>query len=72
MNISPHGMTTDSIKQMLAEYIVPDEIIEKLVSIMQKCNFARFASSDISQQDIDNALIEAEEVMIQMDGVKFE
>lgn len=72
MNISPHGLTTESVKQMLTDRDADESIIDKLIQSMQKCDFARFASSAISQQDIDKALVEAEEVMILIDGVKFE
>ncbi|UCE23151.1 MAG: protein BatD [Candidatus Zixiibacteriota bacterium] len=72
MNISPHGLTGDRIKQLLMGTSVDDTFIEQSMALMQKCDFARYAPSSISQDDIDSALSEAEEVMVILEGLRFD
>ncbi|MEE8576936.1 MAG: BatD family protein, partial [candidate division Zixibacteria bacterium] len=72
VNTSPHGLTTDRLKQLLAENAVEDSVVAKVVQLMQSCDFARYAPSAISQESIDKALVEAEEIMVFLEGVRFE
>ncbi|UCG60642.1 MAG: protein BatD [Candidatus Zixiibacteriota bacterium] len=72
LNISPHGLTTDRVKVLLENKSVDEPIIEQLTNLMQKCDFARYASSSLSQDDIDEALASAEKVMVTLEGVRFE
>ena len=72
MNISPYGLTSDKIKELLIERNADDELIEKIMKLLQQCDFARFASSSLNQSNIDTALSDAEQVMIYINGVKFD
>lgn len=72
MNISPHGLTTDSIRQLLSERGVDDGLIEKIVQLMQRSDFARYAPSSVNQADIDDALRQGEEAIAALEGVRFD
>ena len=71
LNISPHGLTTESIQQLLRDNGADEQLIADTVAIIGSCEFARFAPAQISRQDIDRALTEAERIMIGIEGVKF-
>jgi len=72
VNTSPYGLTTDRIKQLLAGKSVDDTVIDKVVQLMQSCDFARYAPSEVSQEDIGKALVEAEKIMVFLEGIRFE
>ncbi|TFG89640.1 MAG: hypothetical protein E4H15_08995 [Syntrophobacterales bacterium] len=71
LNISPHGLTSDKVSQLLSEKGAGEELIGQFVSLMQKCDFARYAPSALTQEDIDNTLQQAETVMVSLEGVRF-
>ena len=71
LNISPHGLTSDRIKALLAEKKADPALIDGTAAFLQKCDFARFAPSAATQAEIDKALGEAESVMVRMEGVRF-
>jgi hypothetical protein len=70
LNVSPHGLTTERISELLQQKGVDDTLIQNLVDLIQKCDFARFAPASLTQQDIDRALAEAEETIIHIEGLK--
>ncbi|MDH3890223.1 MAG: BatD family protein [candidate division Zixibacteria bacterium] len=70
LNISPHGLTTDTIRQELAERLTPEELIESYTGVITQCDYARFASAALTQSDIDRTLKQSEEVIIRIEGVK--
>jgi len=72
LNISPHGLTTDGIRQILKERSTPEELINIVNEIIAHCDYARFAPTSLSQSDIDGALRLAEDGIIRMEGVKFD
>ncbi|MEA3297509.1 MAG: BatD family protein [candidate division Zixibacteria bacterium] len=71
LNISPHGLTTDHIAELLRAQSADERLIEDVLKIIGACDFARFAPTSLGQQDIDRSLSEAEEVMIRIEGVRF-
>ena len=71
LNISPHGLTTDQIKDLLQNKSADDNLIKDISDTLQKCDFARFAPSSITQNDIDDVLSITEELMIKLEGVQF-
>jgi hypothetical protein len=71
LNISPHGLTTDTIRQELAQRSTPEELIESFTGVITRCDYARFASATLTQTDIDETLRDSEEVIIRIEGVKF-
>ncbi len=72
LNISPHGLTTDRIRRLLGDHSVDEAIVGQFTGLMEKCDFARYAASSLSQDDIDEALASAEKVMVSLEGVRFE
>jgi hypothetical protein len=70
LNISPHGLTIESVQNLLKEKSADDELVRNLTEFLQKCDFARFASSEFTQEDISLSLEQAEKIMIAMEGVR--
>jgi len=72
LNISPHGLTTDKVHELLSEREASEELIADIINIIQKCDYARYAPSTIEQEDIDESLKTVGEVMVGIEGVKFD
>jgi hypothetical protein len=71
LNISPHGLTEERIATLLRESGADDELIDNALDLLERCNFARFAPSSVTEDDISQALSQAEQVMVRMEGVRF-
>ena len=71
LNISPHGLTSQRVAELLGEKKADAALIEETVSFLQQCDFARFAPASLTQEDIDWALDTARRIMVKMEGVKF-
>jgi hypothetical protein len=71
MNVSRHGLTTDGIKDLLTERDAPVELVADVSEMMRQCDYARFASSSITREEIDKALGDMEQIMTGMEGVNF-
>jgi hypothetical protein len=71
LNISPHGLTTDRIKELLKEHAADEGLIEQTAQLLGQCDFARFAPSSITQESINQSLKSAEDVMVAMGGIRF-
>ena len=71
LNISPHGLTSEQIADMLREQSADEELISDITELLKQCDFARFAPAAISQTDIDRSLAGAERVMVRVEGVRF-
>ena len=71
LNISPHGLTMDSIEERLQEKSADDEFISDVQSILQQSDFARFAPASLSNDDINDSLKKAEQVMTILEGIRF-
>ncbi len=71
LNISPHGLTNDHIKELLLNKSADGDLISGISDTLQKCDFARFAPSSINQNEIDVVLTSTEQLMIKLEGVQF-
>lgn len=71
LNISPYGLTMESIKELLLERNASEEMVKQIIDLMQHSDFARYAPASIEQQNIDEDLKKAEDLMVQMVGVHF-
>jgi len=71
LNVSPHGMTSDQLADLLRSKQVPDSLIEEAIGFLRQCDFARFAPATPSSDDLAGALATAEQVMVKMEGAKF-
>lgn len=72
MNISPHGLTIDRIKVLLAEKNAETDLINDIEALLKHSDFARYASSSMTQDDINSDLDKAQNIMVSMSGVSFE
>ncbi len=71
LNISPHGLTTESIAELLRQRAADDKLVADVSRVIEECDFARFAPASLTQQDIDRSLEQVEAVMIGIEGVRF-
>jgi hypothetical protein len=71
LNISPHGLTSDRVAELLRERGAGEDLVAQTIEVMRRCDFARFAPATISQADIERLLREAEEVMTLIEEVRF-
>ncbi len=71
LNVSPYGLTTDSIKELLESRGAGEDLVANINEILQECDFARFAPASITQDDIDAALKKVEDIMIRLEAVRF-
>jgi hypothetical protein len=71
LNISPHGLTTESIQEILRRRSTPEELADDVTGVITACDYARFAPASLAQSDIDDALRTSEGVIIRMEGVRF-
>ncbi|MFZ5981627.1 MAG: BatD family protein [Candidatus Zixiibacteriota bacterium] len=71
LNISPHGLTSQRVADLLKEKKADTILIEQTVAFLKQCDFARFAPASLTQADIDRALDSARQIMVKMEGVKF-
>ncbi|MBD3332661.1 hypothetical protein GF356_07410 [candidate division GN15 bacterium] len=72
LNISPHGLTTDRIKELLSERGADSDTITMTTDLLGKCDFARFAPASITADDITRSLKAAEELIARMEGLRFD
>jgi hypothetical protein len=70
LNISPHGLTTETISQLLQDKSVDTTLTAEIVGLLRQCDFARFASASVSAEGMSTALKSAEDLMTRMEGVK--
>jgi len=71
LNVSPHGLTTDLLAEFLSERSSDEKLIDDTVKFLQECDFARFAPGASSQEKIDRALHDAEEIIVMIEGINF-
>ena len=71
MNISPHGLTIESIKKLLIDKNAKEELIHDIETLLKQTDFARYAASSMKQEDINADLLKAENIMVAMSEVNF-
>jgi len=71
LNISPYGLTSDLIKDLLEERSADENLVRDVIELLRQCDFARFAPGSVSQSDLDTALIKARSVMTAIGGIRF-
>ena len=71
LDISPYGLTTDSIRRILNQRSTPEGLTDAVTGIITTCDYARFAPTSLSQSDIDQTLKDSEEVIVRMEEVRF-
>lgn len=71
LNISPYGLTSDQIADLLREKSGDETLVTDTVSFLRLCDFARFAPANLTAQNLESALATAEQIMVRIEGVKF-
>jgi hypothetical protein len=70
VNVSPHGLTSDSVAAMLRDRGASDELVTGVSDFLRRCDFARYAPSDVDDTGINEDLQRAEDLIIQLERVK--
>jgi hypothetical protein len=70
LNVSPHGLTGDKIRLLLAERGADGQLVDEIIAFLDQCSFARYAPSSVGQPDIDQALTSAESLMVRLEEVR--
>ncbi len=70
LDISPYGLTKDTIRELLEQRSVQREVIDGVLDTLQQCDFARFAPATVTQADIDEMLVKAEQLMVRLEEIK--
>jgi hypothetical protein len=71
LNISPHGLTSDQVADLLRQKSGDEVLVNNVVTFLRQADFARFAPASLTEQDLSSALSTAEEIMVRIEGVKF-
>ncbi len=71
LNLSPHGLTTDKIAQLLRERGAEAALVNTTLEFLKRCDFARYAPASVGEDDISETLAEAEDLMVRMEEVRF-
>ncbi|MFC1569786.1 hypothetical protein ACFL4L_06090, partial [bacterium] len=67
LNIAEAGMISEEVKTALEKRSVSASVIEATFSVLQTCDYQRFAPSDATEADMRDFLKQAEMVMSQLD-----
>lgn len=70
LNVSPHGLTSDQLSDILRTRQVAESLIDETVGFLRQCDFARFAPATPSTDDLVKALATAEQVMVKMEEAR--
>lgn len=70
LNVSPHGLTSDRIRELLSARSAEEQLIGDIIDFLDRCDFARYAPSTVTQADIDQALTDAEKLMVRLEEVR--
>ena len=71
MNISPHGLTIESIKELLSHKNADEELIKEIEQLLKQTDFARYAASSMNQDTINADLEKAQSIMVSISEVDF-
>ncbi len=70
LNISPHGMTGDTLMEVIKRSGAADELIQKASVLLRHADFAQYSSSTVSQDAIGQSLNDAEEILVRLEEIK--
>jgi len=68
LNISPHGMTGDSLLDILKTSGVGEELIEKAAQLLKNADFAQYSSAGVPREKIMESLKDAEDILVRLEG----
>jgi len=72
LNISPHGMTGDSLLDILIRSGAQDELVSKVSELLKNADFAQYSSAGVPLEKIMQSLSEAENALVKLEGVNLE
>jgi len=67
LNMAEAGMISDDVKATLEKRGVHVSVIQKTFSVLESCDYQRFAPSDASESDMRDFLKRAEQIMSHLD-----
>ncbi|MEW5925390.1 MAG: BatD family protein, partial [Candidatus Zixiibacteriota bacterium] len=70
LNISPHGMTGDNLTEIFQRSGASEELRKKAETLLRRADFAQYSSSTVLQEDIMQSLNDAEEILVQLEGIR--
>jgi len=70
LNISPHGMTSDKLLEILKEAGSDDETLEAASTLLRNADFGQYSSAGVSSEKIMNSLQDAEKLLMKIEGMK--
>ncbi|HOL47396.1 MAG TPA: BatD family protein [bacterium] len=66
-NISNLGLTTETIKDLLKEREVPEELINKIINLCANCDLIRFSQSSLPENKYNEIYEEAEKTIVEVE-----
>jgi len=68
LNASVTGMTHDVLHESLRDAQLPDDLVARLLSMLDRCDAARFAPGSMGGERLRETLQEAESILVALDG----
>ncbi len=63
MNVESSGMTIDAIKKLLYEHKQPQNFVDEIIKMIEKCDYGRFASSTIQIDEMKQDMANTERLL---------
>jgi hypothetical protein len=70
LNISAHGLTGDRLLEIFTEANIDSNIIERARELLKRADFAQYSSAPAPQEQINESLILAEELLMKLQEAK--
>lgn len=67
LNTAAQGLTLDTIRKELQQHNISADLIEPVISILEQCDMARFASHTTSNEEMKHFLNKTEEIIVRLD-----
>ena len=71
LNISPHGLTSDRVAQLLREHGAAEEVVKQTIDLLRECDFARYTPTGRTESGRSDLMNKAEQMMVHIGGLKF-
>jgi len=69
LNISPHGLTSDRMIEIIIEAGAGENLIKDTTDILRRADFAQYSSADVDQRQIQQSLKKAEQILVELEGI---
>jgi len=70
LNISPHGLTSDGVLDILKNSGLDETLIIKAGELFKRADFAQYSSVSVSREKIRDSYRDAEELLIKLEEAK--